>query len=122
MEGMCRMLQQDTHDDDVVATGWTTTVREFCTLAFKAAGMKLVWEGQDKGEKSCDSETGECVVEVDPRYYRPTEVEVLLGDAEKARDEPGWSRSTSLEALAEEMLEHDLGGAKERLTVQNSRR
>ena len=117
VEGMHRMLQQDEPSDYVLATGRTTTVREFATLAFAAAGMDLAWEGKDEDEKGYDADTGQCVVEVDPRYYRPTEVDVLLGDASKAREELGWQPSTSLETMAQEMVESDLANAKEEAVV-----
>ena len=119
VEGMWRMLQQDDPDDYVLATGRTTTVREFATLAFEAAGVEVAWEGEDGGEKGYDANTGRCVVEVDPRYYRPTEVDVLLGDAAKARKELGWQPSTSLEKMAREMMVSDMEEAREKLTVQN---
>ena len=117
VEGMWRMLQQDDPDDYVLATGRTTTVREFATLAFEAAGIDLAWEGEGEDEKGYDTETGRCVVEIDPRYYRPTEVDILLGDAAKARKELGWQPSTSLEAMAREMIETDLENAKEEVVV-----
>jgi GDPmannose 4,6-dehydratase len=118
---MWQMLQQPTPDDYVLATGRTTTVREFATLAFEAAGIDLAWEGEDEDEKGYDADTGRCVVEVDPRYYRPTEVHQLLGEAEKAREELGWTPSTSLEEMAEEMVAHDLEQAQEAVVVRNHR-
>jgi GDPmannose 4,6-dehydratase len=121
VEGMWQMLQQPTPDDYVLATGRTTTVREFATLAFEAAGIDLAWEGEDEDEKGYDADTGRCVVEVDPRYYRPTEVHQLLGEAEKAREELGWTPSTSLEEMAEEMVAHDLEQAQEAVVVRNHR-
>jgi GDPmannose 4,6-dehydratase len=117
VEGMHRMLQQEKPGDYVLATGRTTTVREFATLAFEAAGIDLAWEGEGEDEKGYDTETGRCVVEIDPRYYRPTEVDILLGDAAKARKELGWQPSTSLEAMAREMIETDLENAKEEVVV-----
>jgi GDPmannose 4,6-dehydratase len=117
VEGMHQMLQQDEPDDYVLATGRTTTVREFATLAFDAAGMKLAWEGENEDEKGYAVDTGQCVVEVDPRYYRPTEVDVLLGDASKAREELGWQPTTSLKTMAREMVESDLAEAKEEVIV-----
>ena len=121
VEGMWQMLQQPAPDDYVLATGRTTTVRRFCEMAFSAAGIELAWEGEDEDEKGYDAETGQCVVEVDPRYYRPTEVHQLLGDAEKAREEIGWAPSTSLEEMAEEMVAHDLEEAREDVVVENHR-
>ena len=119
VEGMWRMLQKDEPGDYVLATGRTTTVRRFCEMAFEAAGIELAWEGSDEDEKGYDRETGRCVVEIDPRYYRPTEVHQLLGEAEKAREALGWTPSTSLEQLAEEMVEQDLGDAREEKAVEN---
>jgi len=96
------MLQQDEPNDYVLATGRTTTVREFCELAFRAAEIELAWQGEGKNEKGYDADTGACVVEIDPRYYRPTEVDFLLGDAAKARENLGWHPTTSLEEMARE--------------------
>ncbi len=121
VEGMWRMLQQDEPDDYVLATGRTTTVRRFCEMAFEAAGIELAWDGEGEEEKGYDAETGRCVIEIDPRYYRPTEVHQLLGDAEKARSELGWAPSTSLEAMAKEMVERDLEEAREDVVVENHR-
>jgi GDPmannose 4,6-dehydratase len=117
VEGMWRMLQAETPGDYVLATGRTTTVREFAELAFDAAGIKLGWEGADEEEKGYDRENGRCVVEIDPRYYRPTEVDLLLGDAAKARQQLGWQPSSSLEDMAQEMVEADLNEAKNDLLL-----
>jgi len=119
VEGMWRMLQRDAPDDYVLATGRTTTVRRFCEMAFAAAGIELAWEGADEEEVGYDAETGRPVVEIDPRYYRPTEVHQLLGEAEKAREALGWTPSTSLEQLAEDMVAQDLTDAREALAVEN---
>ena len=119
VDGMWRMLQQETPDDYVLATGCTTTVRRFCELAFSAAGIELAWEGTNEDEKGYDADTGRCIIEIDPRYYRPTEVHQLLGDAEKAREKLGWAPSTSLETMAREMVEHDLEEAREDVVVEN---
>ena len=121
VEGMWRMLQQDAPGDYVLATGRTTTVREFCEMAFEAAGIELAWQGEDEEEKGYDAKTGRCVVEIDPRYYRPAEVDQLLGDAAKARAELGWEPSTSLEELTQEMVRHDLKEAREDVVVENHR-
>ena len=120
VEGMWRMLQQPEPDDYVLATGRTTTVRRFCEMAFEAAGIELVWEGSDEDEVGYDAESGRPVVEIDPRYYRPTEVHQLLGKAEKAREELGWTPSRSLEQLAEEMVNRDLEDAREEIVVQKN--
>ncbi len=121
VEGMWRMLQQEGPGDYVLATGRTTTVRAFCEMAFEAAGIELAWEGTGEDEVGYDAETGQPVVEVDPRYYRPTEVHQLLGEAEKARKELGWTPSTSLEAMAEEMVNHDLNETWEDAVIENHR-
>jgi len=113
VEGMWRMLQQDEPGDYVLATGRTTTVRRFCEMAFDAAGIELAWEGEDEDEVGYDADTGRPVVEIDPRYYRPTEVHQLLGEAEKAREELDWSPSTSLETMTKEMVARDLETARE---------
>lgn len=117
VEGMWRMLQQDAPDDYVLATGRTTTVRRFCEMAFDAADIELAWEGEDEDEVGYDADTGKPVVEIDPRYYRPTEVHQLLGEAEKARKELGWTPSTSLEEMADEMIQRDLEEAREAVAV-----
>jgi GDPmannose 4,6-dehydratase len=119
VEGMWRMLQHDEPGDFVLATGRTTTVREFATLAFRSAGIDLAWEGSDEDEKGYDADTGRCVVEIDPRYYRPTEVDLLLGDAAKAREQLGWEPTTTLEAMAEEMVQRDLEEARREITIEN---
>jgi GDPmannose 4,6-dehydratase len=119
VEGMWRMLQQDEPGDYVLATGRTTTVRRFCEMAFEAAGIELAWEGAGEDEVGYDAESGRPVVEIDPRYYRPTEVHQLLGEAEKAREALGWTPSTALEQLAEEMVERDLAAAREEKAVAN---
>ena len=121
VDGMWRMLQQETPDDYVLATGRTTTVRRFCEMVFSAAGIELAWEGTNEDEKGYDADTGRCIIEIDPRYYRPTEVHQLLGDAEKAREKLGWAPSTSLETMAREMVEHDLEEAREDVVVENHR-
>jgi GDPmannose 4,6-dehydratase len=118
VEGMWRILQLDEPGDYVLATGRTTSVREFCEMAFEAAGIELAWEGEDIDEKGYDRETGECVVEIDPRYYRPTEVDLLLGDAERAREKLNWNPSTSLEEMTREMVEKDLTQAREEIAVR----
>jgi GDPmannose 4,6-dehydratase len=117
VEGMWRMLQRDEPEDYVLATGRTTTVRRFCEMAFEAAGIDLVWEGEDEDEVGYDADTGRSVVEIDPRYYRPTEVHQLLGEAEKAREELGWAPSTSLEQLAREMVQQDQADAQKEVAV-----
>jgi GDPmannose 4,6-dehydratase len=118
VEGMWRMLQQDEPKDFVLATGETTSVREFCTLAFRAAGIDLAWEGDGVEEKGYDADSGRCLVEVDPRYYRPTEVDLLLGDARKAREALGWTHQYDIDALAQEMVEEDMKEALDEQALQ----
>jgi GDPmannose 4,6-dehydratase len=108
VEGMWRMLQQDKPDDYVLATGETRTVREFVDLAFAEVGIKLAWSGKNEAEKGRDSDTGSILVEVDPRYYRPTEVDILIGDPSKAKKNLGWVAKTRLEELVGEMVKSDL--------------
>ncbi len=91
VECMWLMLQHDVPEDFVIATGQMHTVREFCTLAFKEAGMDIRWEGNGVDEKGIDAKTGNVLVEVDPQYFRPSEVEKLLGDPTKARNVMGWN-------------------------------
>jgi GDPmannose 4,6-dehydratase len=121
VEGMWRMLQQDEADDFVLATGETTSVREFCTQAFQAADVDIVWKGEDENEKGYDADTGRCLVEVDPRYYRPTEVDLLLGDAAKAREKLGWTPTYDLEAMTRDMVEQDLEDALDEQTLKSAR-
>ena len=96
-------------DDFVIATGQYHSVREFCTLAFKEVGIELRWEGEGVDEKGIDVATGRTLVEVDPKYFRPAEVDQLLGDPTKARTVLGWNpRKTSFEDLVKIMVKHDM--------------
>jgi len=109
VECMWLILQQPEPDDFVIATGEYHSVREFATLAFRYAGIELRWEGEGLDEKGCDSATGRCFVEVDPRFFRPAEVDELLGDPTKARTILGWNpRKTSFEELVKRMVESDI--------------
>ena len=108
VEGMWRMLQQDDPDDYVLATGETHTVREFTERAFRRAGIDISWQGAGLDEKGIDSANGRVLVEIDPRYLRPTEVEILLGDATKARQKLGWQPTTTFDRLIELMVDADL--------------
>lgn len=109
VECMWLILQHDTPEDFVIATGEYHTVREFTTLAFKEVGIELRWEGEGVDEKGIDVATGKVLVEVDPKYFRPAEVEQLLGDPTKARTLLGWNPSkTSFEDLVKIMVEHDM--------------
>jgi GDPmannose 4,6-dehydratase len=108
VEGMWHMLQTDQPDTYVLATNRTETVRDFVTMAGKAAGFRLVWEGSDENERGIDAATGRVLVRVNPKYYRPAEVDLLIGDASKARRELGWEPTTTLEQLCQMMVEADL--------------
>lgn len=108
VEGMWRMLQQDEPDDYVLATGETVPVRQFVEWAFDEVGVRIEWRGEGIDEKGYDAATGTCLVEVDPRYFRPTEVDLLIGDPTKAREKLGWRHKTSAEELAREMVQADL--------------
>jgi len=109
VECMWLILQHDKPEDFVIATGKYHTVREFCQLAFREAGIELKWSGEGINEKGTDKATGKVLVEVDPRFFRPTEVEQLLGDPTKARQLLGWNpQKTSFEELVHIMMEHDM--------------
>ena len=102
------ILQQDEPEDFVIATGKQYSVREFVDAAFSEVGISLVWEGEGVEEKGINVETGDVVVEVDPRYFRPTEVETLLGDPTKAREKLGWEAEIPLHDMVAEMVREDL--------------
>ncbi|MDR1543296.1 MAG: GDP-mannose 4,6-dehydratase [Prevotellaceae bacterium] len=106
---MWLILQHDTPDDFVIATGEMHTVREFCTLAFREAGLEIRWEGNGVNEKGIDAKTGKILVEVDPKYFRPAEVEQLLGDPTKAKTLLGWNPTqTPFPELVKLMMKHDM--------------
>jgi len=119
VEAMWLMLQQKEPEDFVIATGKQYSVREFCERAFRELGIELIWRGQGLAEKGVDQKTGRILVEVDPRYFRPTEVESLLGDATKAREKLGWRPKISLEELIKEMVQTDLEEAKKELHLKD---
>jgi GDPmannose 4,6-dehydratase len=106
--GMWLILQQEEPDDYVLATGQTTSVRDFTARAFHQIGIELRWEGEGAAERGVCTKTGRVLVEVDPRYFRPTEVELLIGDASKAQQKLGWSHETSWTELCDEMVREDL--------------
>ncbi len=108
VKAMWLILQQDKPDNYVIATNETHTVREFVQLAFKKAGIELKFEGEGVNEKGIDVKTGRVLVEVDPRFFRPAEVDLLWGDSSKAEKELGWKRDVSFEGLVEMMVESDL--------------
>ena len=115
VEGMWRILQQDEADDYVLATGETHTVREFTELAFQCVGRRIEWRGKGAEEKGIDAKTGETLVEIDPRYFRPTEVDLLLGDARKAHQRLGWKHTTKFDELVREMVHADRKQVKREL-------
>lgn len=108
VRGMWLMLQQETADDYVLATGETTLVRDFVTKAFSEVGITINWSGTGVDEKGTCAETGKVLVEVDPRYFRPTEVELLIGDPTKAKEKLGWVHETKWEQLCAEMVAADM--------------
>jgi GDPmannose 4,6-dehydratase len=108
VEGMWLILQQDQPDDYILATGESHSVRELVELAFAQIGRQIAWRGKDIDEQGVDAKTGQVLVRIDPRYFRPTEVDQLIGDPTKARTELGWQHRTSFEDLVREMVEEDL--------------
>lgn len=108
VEGMWMMLQQDKPQDYVIATGETHTVREFVELSFKEVGIEIVWKGSGVEEKGYDARTGKILVDVNPRYFRPTEVELLWGDPSKVERELGWKRKVDFKGLVKMMVEADV--------------
>lgn len=108
VDGMWRMLQADEPDTYVLATNRTETVRDFVTLACKAAEIDLSWQGVGEDEKAVDTETGKVIVQVNPKFYRPAEVDILIGDPAKAKEKLGWEPKTTLEDLCAMMVEADL--------------
>ncbi len=108
VEGMWRMLQVDEPDTYVLATNRTETVRDFVSLAFKAAEIDVEWRGEGEGEQAVDVNTGKVLVAVNPKFYRPAEVDLLIGDPAKAKEKLGWEAKTSLEDLCRMMVQADL--------------
>jgi GDPmannose 4,6-dehydratase len=108
VEAMWLMLQQDKPDDYVIATGKTHSIREFCEEAFRLAGYEIIWEGKDLEEKGIDKKTGKIVIEIDPKYFRPTEVDLLIGDSSKAHNKLNWKPKVGFKELIKIMMEHDL--------------
>jgi GDPmannose 4,6-dehydratase len=113
-EGMWRILQQDKPDDYILATGEQHSVREFVELSFKALDITVEWHGQNETEIGKDNKTGKTIVKIDPKYYRPTEVETLLGDATKAKDILGWEAKTPFVDLVKMMVQSDWEKVKKR--------
>lgn len=108
VDGMWRMLQAPQADTFVLATGRTETVRDFTQLAFAVLGKDIAWQGSEVDECGVDTQTGKTLVKINPRFHRPAEVDLLIGDASKARAELGWAVETSLESLCQMMVESDL--------------
>lgn len=108
VEGQWKILQHDEPDDFVLATGETHSVREFVELSFSHVGRKIEWKGKGLDEKGVDAKTGDVLIEIDKRYFRPTEVEFLLGDATKAKEKLGWQATTTFSELVSDMMESDL--------------
>lgn len=119
VEGMWRIVQQPAGDDFVLGTGVMRSVREFTELAFKRIGKTVVWSGTGEDEIGCDDATGEVLVRVDKRYFRPTEVEQLLADPSKAEQLLGWRHTTTFEQLVEEMVDADLDAVLDEVRRQN---
>ena len=108
VHGMWKILQHDTPDDFVLASGKMHSVRDFVNLSFEKIGVEIEWNGNGEQEKGYNKKTGKCIVEVDPRYFRPTEVDQLLGDPTKAKKILNWETKISFEDLVSEMVESDL--------------
>ena len=107
VEGMWRMLQHDKPEDFVLATGKTTTIREFCNLSFKELGIDITWEGEGENEVGIDQSSNKVIILIDKNYYRPTEVDLLIGDASKAKKLLSWTPKYDLESLVKEMVNVD---------------
>jgi GDPmannose 4,6-dehydratase len=119
-EAMWLVLRHEKPDDFVIATGETHSVREFATLAFREAGIELEWRGEGLDEKGVDVRTGRSLVEVDSRYFRPTEVDLLLGDPSKAERLLGWKRKVSFEELVRRMVRYDLELFKKNTLIRDA--
>ena len=113
VEGMWMMLQQPKPDDYVLATGETRSVREFVEISFAHIGRRIEWRGKGVEETGVDAKTGKALVKIDPSYFRPTEVDLLIGDASKARSQLGWAPRTTFAQLVTEMMEGDLAAARQ---------
>ncbi len=107
VEGMWRMLQHEKPEDFVLATGKTTTIREFCNLSFKELGIDIKWEGEGENEVGIDQSSNKVIISIDNNYYRPTEVDLLIGDASKAKKLLSWTPKYELESLVKEMVNAD---------------
>lgn len=119
VEAMYLMLQQNTPEDYVIATGKQFSVREFCEAVFEELGDEIMWKGEGIAEKGTSKKMGKVVIEIDPKYFRPTEVESLLGDPTKAKKKLGWEATTTFKELVREMVEADLEDARRDVHLQN---
>ena len=119
VEGMWRMLQQEEPEDFVLATGVTTTIREFAERSFAEVGITLEWSGNGVDETGRDAKSGNILVSIDPAYFRPTEVDLLIGDASKAREKLGWQPTCNLQQMIEEMIKADLEEARKDQLLQS---
>jgi GDPmannose 4,6-dehydratase len=120
VELMWLMLQQKEPDDYIMATGVTTSVRDFITMAFKEIGVALQWNGQGVNERGVDRKTGKTLVEIDPRYFRLTEVDILIGDSSKARTKLNWTPKVQLPELVKMMVSHDVNLAERELHLKTA--
>ncbi|GAB4276913.1 MAG: GDP-mannose 4,6-dehydratase [Candidatus Rifleibacteriota bacterium] len=120
IEAMWLMLQQETPDDFVIATGVTTKVRDFVEMAFRHVGIEIDWQGAGINEKGVDKANGKVLVEVDPRYFRPTEVDLLLGDPAKAKRILGWKPETNLENLVRDMMNSDMEATRRDVVLRKA--
>ena len=120
VELMWLMLQQPEPDDYVMATGITTTVRDFITMAFEEGGVGIAWKGKGIDEKGINLEDGRVLVEIDPRYFRPAEVDLLIGDPSKAREKLGWEPRVKLPELVKMMMDHDMELARREIHLKGS--
>ena len=120
VEGMWLIMQQEKAEDFVLATGETHPVREFIELAFHEAGIEIDWKGNGVDEKGMNRKTGEVIIEIDKRYFRPTEVDLLLGDSSKAREKLGWNPKYSFQELIKEMVASDIEEAKKDASLKNN--
>ena len=118
VEGMWLMLQQEKPEDYVLATGVTTSVRDFCSMAFNEVGIAIKWEGKNNQEKGIDKSTGKVLVMVDPNYYRPTEVDLLIGDATKAKEQLNWEPKVTVSLLVKEMVSSDVSLFKKEIHLK----
>ena len=119
VEGMWRILQQEVPEDFVLATGVTTTIREFTERSFAEVGISLEWSGNGVDETGRDAKSGNILVSIDPAYFRPTEVDLLIGDASKAREKLGWQPTCNLQQMIEEMIKADLEEARKDQLLQS---